>query len=64
MLVVRHKKPKNVEGIMETLRKHFKPYLGLSKDHLTCFLMLVLAIIGQRTVSLVWLSQYATVFKN
>lgn len=43
---------------METLREHFKPHLGLPKARLTCFLMLVLAIIGQRTVSLVWLAQH------
>jgi hypothetical protein len=39
---------------METLREHFKPHLGLPKARLSCFLMLVLAVIGQRTVSLVW----------
>jgi hypothetical protein len=50
--------PRAAEATMETLREHFKPYLGLSKARLTCFLMLVLAIIGQRTVSLVWLAQH------
>jgi hypothetical protein len=43
---------------METLREHFKPHLGLPKARLTCFLMLVLAVIGQRTVSLVWLARH------
>ena len=43
---------------METLREHFKPHLGLSKARLTCFLMLVLAVIGQRAVSLVWLASH------
>lgn len=59
-LVVRHKKhdPRAAKSTMETLREHFKPHLGLPKARLTCFLMLVLAIIGQRTVSLVWLAQH------
>lgn len=39
---------------METLHEHFKPHLELPKARLNCFLMLVLAVIGQRTVSLVW----------
>ena len=39
---------------METLRELFKPHLKLPNARLTCFLMLVLAVIGQRTVSLVW----------
>ena len=43
---------------METLREHFKPHLGLPKARLSCFLMLVLAVIGQRTVSLVWLARH------
>jgi len=43
---------------MQTLRKHFKPHLGLPKARLSCFLMLVLAVIGQRTVSLVWLARH------
>lgn len=43
---------------MESLRELFKPHLGLSRPRLSCFLMLVLAVIGQRTVSLVWLSQH------
>lgn len=43
---------------METLREQFKPFLGLPKARLNCFLMLVLAVIGQRTVSLVWLSRH------
>ncbi len=46
------------EASMETLREHFKPHLGLPKARLTCFLMLVLAIIGQWTVSLVWLARH------
>jgi len=45
-------------GSMESLRELFKPHLGLSRPRLSCFLMLVLAVIGQRTVSLVWLSQH------
>lgn len=43
---------------METLSEHFKPHLGLPKARLSCFLMLVLAVIGQRTVSLVWLARH------
>ena len=31
-----------------------------TKARLTCFLMLVLAVFGQRTVSLVWLARHAT----
>ncbi len=44
---------------METLRELFKPLLKLSRPRLTCFLMLVLAVFGQRTVSLVWLARHA-----
>ncbi len=47
------------EPTTETLRKLFKPHLRLSRPRLTCFLMLVLAVLGQRTVSLVWLARYA-----
>jgi hypothetical protein len=44
---------------METLRELFKPHLKLPKARMTCFLMLVLAVFGQRTVSLVWLARHA-----
>ena len=50
--------PRAAEASMETLREQFKPHLGLPKARLTCFLMMVLALIGQRTVSLVWLSKH------
>ena len=43
---------------METLRELLKPHLSLPKARLNCFLMLVLAVIGQRTVSLVWLARH------
>ena len=43
---------------LESLRELFKPHLHLPKARLTCLLMLVLAVIGQRTVSLVWLSKH------
>ena len=33
---------------METLRELFKPHLKLPKARITCFLMLVLAVFGQR----------------
>ncbi len=45
-------------GSIESLRELFNPHLGLSRPRLSCFLMLVLGVIGQRTVSLVWLSQH------
>ena len=51
--------PQAAEPTMETLRGLFKPHLKLSKPRLTCFLMLVLAVFGQRTVSLVWLARHA-----
>ena len=38
---------------METLRELLKPHLGLPKARLNCFLMLVLAVSGQRTVTAV-----------
>ena len=59
-MVVNHKKyhPRAAEASMDTLSEHFKPHLGLPKARLACFLMLVLAVIGQRTVSLVWLSRH------
>ena len=44
---------------MENLQELFKPHLKLNKARLCCFVMLVLAVIGQRTVSLVWLSKHA-----
>ena len=52
--------PQTAGLIMETLREFFKPHLKLPKARLTCFLMLVLAIFGQRTVSLVRLARHAT----
>jgi hypothetical protein len=54
------KHPQAAESTMETLRELFKPHLKLPKARLTCFLMLVLAVFGQRTVSLVWLARHAT----
>lgn len=51
--------PQAAELTMETLRELFKPHLKLPKARLTCFLMLVLAVFGQRTVSLVWLARHA-----
>ena len=50
--------PQAAELTMETLRELFKPHLKLPKARLTCFLMLVLAVFGQRTVSLVWLARH------
>ncbi len=47
-----------VPDSMEELRGHFKPHLDLPKARMTCFLMLVLAVIAERTVSLVWLSKH------
>ena len=44
---------------LDTLRELFKPHLSMNKARLTCFVMLVLAVIKQRTVSLVWLAQTA-----
>jgi hypothetical protein len=46
---------------METLRELFKPHLKLPKARMTCFLMLVLAVFGQRAVSLVWLARHAAI---
>lgn len=46
------------DATLESLRELFKPHLRLPRARLTCFLMLVLAVIGQRTVSLVWLSKH------
>ena len=43
---------------METLRELLKPHLDLSKALLNCFLMRVFAVVGQRTVSLVWLARH------
>ena len=47
-----------VPDSLESLRELFKPHLQLPKARMTCFLMLVLAVIAQRTVSLVWLSKH------
>ena len=44
---------------LPTLCKLFKPYLRINQARLTCFVMLILAVIKQRTVSLVWLAQAA-----
>ena len=44
---------------LDTLRELFKPHLSMNKARLACFVMLVLAVIKQRTVSLVWLAQTA-----
>lgn len=49
--------PQATSETLETLRELCKPHLLLNKARLTCFLMLVLAVIKQRTVSLVWLSK-------
>ena len=51
--------PQVAELIMETLRELFKPHLKLPRARMTCFLMLVLTVFGQRTVSLVWLARHA-----
>ena len=51
--------PQAAGTTMETLRELFKPHLKLPKARLTCFLMLVIAVFGQRTVSLVWLARHA-----
>jgi hypothetical protein len=58
------KHPQAAEPTMETLRELFNPHLKLPKARLTCFLMLVLAVFGQRTVSLVWLARHATTQPN
>lgn len=50
--------PRDDEAMTETLRKQFMPHLGLPRARLTCFMMMVLALIGQRNVSLVWLSTH------
>ena len=42
---------------METLRRLLKPHLKLPQARLTCFLMLMPTVIGQRSVSLVWLAR-------
>ena len=47
-----------VPDSLETLRELFKPHLKLPKARMTCLLMLVLAVIAERTVSLVWLSKH------
>lgn len=43
---------------LNALEDLLKPHLVLNKARLRCFAMLVLAVIGQRTVSLVWLSKH------
>lgn len=45
---------------VESLRETIKPHLELPKARMTCFLMLVIAVIRQRTVSLVWLARNTT----
>lgn len=60
LLIVNHK-ANNTQAVpdsLESLREHFKPHLALPKARMTCFLMLVLAVIAERTVSLVWLSKH------
>lgn len=46
------------DSILEKLFEQLKPHLAINKAALRCFAMLVLAVIGQRTVSLVWLSKH------
>ena len=46
------------DATLETLFDRIKPHLALNKARLRCFAMLVHAVIGQRTVSLTWLSQH------
>ena len=43
---------------LENLFTRLKPHLPINQARLRCFAMLVLAVIGQRTVSLVWLSKH------
>ena len=43
---------------LENLFERLKPHLPLNKARLRCFAMLVLAVIGQRSVSLPWLSKH------
>lgn len=43
---------------LEKLFERLKPHLSINKARLRCFAMLVLAVIGQRSVSLVWLSKH------
>lgn len=50
--------PQAAETSLEKLVELLKPHLNLNKARLRCFAMLVLAVIGQRTVSLVWLSKH------
>ena len=60
MLVnTKDKRSQAAKPTMETLRELFKPHLKLPKARMTCFLMLVLAVFGQRTVLLVWLARHA-----
>jgi len=47
-----------VPDSLETLRELFKPHLKLPRARMTCLLMLVLAVIAERTVSLVWLAKH------
>lgn len=42
---------------LDSLRETINPHLKLPKARMTCFLMLVFAVIRQRTVSLVWLAR-------
>lgn len=61
MLVVNQKRndTQSATATLEKLQELFKPHLRLSKPRLCCLAMLVLAVIGERTVSLVWLSKHA-----
>ena len=47
-----------VDKSLENLFARLKPHLNMNQARLRCFAMLVLAVIGQRTVSLVWLSKH------
>ncbi len=51
--------PQAAETNLQTLRELFKPHLRLNKARLTCFLLLVVGVIAERTVSLVWLSLHS-----
>lgn len=51
--------PQAAAANLQTLRTLFKPHLQLNRARLTCFLMIVVGVIAERTVSLVWLSHHA-----
>lgn len=54
----KNKHQRAAEATVEELSVQFKPYLLLNQARLTCLLIMVLAVIAQRTVNLVWLSQH------